>query len=195
MDLVVGATGQVGGRIARRLLGQGRAVRALLREGSAERTAPLLAAGVDAVPGDLRLPRSLVAACEGADTVVCTATTMPHGADDGLRRVDRDGVLALIEAAESAGVRRFVYLSYSGGIDTPSPLHEAKRAAEARLRSSRMETCALRSRLCARATRAATRSRRRSLRSCWRSPPATRFPLRTPRRARWASPSRPSTTI
>lgn len=144
MDLVVGATGQLGGRIASGLQARGRRVRALVRDPAAERSAALAGSGIDLAAGDLRLPLSLIAALDGVDTVVCTATTMPHGADDGLRRVDRDGVLALVEAAARSGVRRFVYVSYSGGIETPSPLHEAKRGVEARLRESPMETCALR---------------------------------------------------
>lgn len=144
MELVVGATGQLGGRVAGALRAQGRDVRALVRDPAGERAAALAASGIELVEGDLRLPGSLTAALNGVDTVICTATTMPHGTDDGLRKVDRDGVLGLVDAAERSGVRRFVYVSYSGGIETPSPLHEAKRGVEARLRESPMETCALR---------------------------------------------------
>jgi uncharacterized protein YbjT (DUF2867 family) len=116
-------------------------VRNAARRPEAER---LRAAGIDLVDGDLRAADSLAAACAGVNTVVCTVTTMPHGSDDGLRRVDRDGVLALIGAAARAGVARFVYLSYSGGIEQPSPLHDAKRGAELALQESAMEAVILR---------------------------------------------------
>ena len=76
--------------------------------------------------------------------MVCTVTTMPHGQDDGLRRVDHDGVLALVDAAERARVRRFVYVSYSGAIEEPSPLEKAKRAVERRLRQGKMDAVILR---------------------------------------------------
>ena len=69
---------------------------------------------------------------------------MPTGANDGLRRVDREGTLALIDAAERAGVGKFVYVSYSGNITEPSPLALAKRGCEARLRESPMQTVILR---------------------------------------------------
>jgi NADH dehydrogenase len=78
------------------------------------------------------------------DTVVTTVTSMPGGADDGLRRVDRESSLALTDAAERQGVRRFVYTSYSGNIQEDCALTTAKRDCETRLFSSRMEAIVLR---------------------------------------------------
>src|SRR5262245_59599053 len=104
MDLVVGATGKVGGRAAMRLRERGRDVRAMVRGGERRpEAAPLAAAGIEIVDADVTAPETLAAVCAGVDTVVCTITSMPHGRDDGLRRVDHDGSLALIEAAERAG--------------------------------------------------------------------------------------------
>jgi uncharacterized protein YbjT (DUF2867 family) len=54
-------------------------------------------------------------------------------------RIDHDGALGLIDAAERAGVKRFVYVSYSANIRSESPLGRAKRACEQRLASSRLE--------------------------------------------------------
>ena len=76
--------------------------------------------------------------------MVTTATSMPTGANDGLRRVDRDGTLALIEAAERAGVKKFVYTSYSGNIREDSPLETAKRECETRLLEGPMQAVILR---------------------------------------------------
>ena len=112
--------------------------------GNHEKARPLLAAGVEIVDADLTKPETLPTACAGIDTVVCTATSMPHGREDGLRRVDREGVLALIDAAERAGVRHFVYTSYSGSIRVPSPLETAKRDCENRLLAGRMRSTILR---------------------------------------------------
>lgn len=145
MDLVVGATGFVGGLAVRQLCAQGHAVRALVRGGAGHSAASGLAGvGAAIVDGDLTDPTSIVRACRGIDTAVCTATAMPNAAGDALRRIDHDGVLNLIAEAERAGVRRFVYASYSGNITVESPLGHAKRACEARLASGRMEYVVLR---------------------------------------------------
>jgi NADH dehydrogenase len=145
MDLVVGATGIVGKRIAVRLSEKGRKVRAMVRGGAARAEAQELAgAGIEIVEADLTKPGSLPAACAGIENVACTATSMPHGRDDGLRRADRDGVLALIEAADRAKVKKFVYTSYSGNIRYDSPLETAKRDCENKLLASSMQAVVLR---------------------------------------------------
>jgi uncharacterized protein YbjT (DUF2867 family) len=145
MDLVVGATGQVGRQAALRLRKMGRTVRAMVRGGAARAEArDLVGAGIEVMDGDLTRPDTLAAACRGIETVLTTATSMPQAKDDGLRRVDREGTLALVEVAEKAGVRKFIYTSYSGNIQTPSPLGEAKRAVETRLGNSGMQAVILR---------------------------------------------------
>lgn len=145
MDLVVGATGLVGQQITLGLRHQGRAVRALVRGGARhEKAAPLLSAGIEIVDADLTKPETLPSACAGVETVLCTATSMPHGKDDGLRCVDHDGVLALIDCAERAGARHFIYTSYSGNIRVDSALETAKRDCEERLLSGKMRVTILR---------------------------------------------------
>jgi uncharacterized protein YbjT (DUF2867 family) len=145
MDLIVGATGLVGQQVALNLCQRGRQVRAMVRGGrNHEKAKPLLSAGIEIADADLTKHQTLQSACAGIETVVCTATSMPHGRDDGLRRVDQEGVLALIENAEQAGVRHFIYTSYSGNIREDSPLETAKRSCENRLLSSRMRATILR---------------------------------------------------
>ena len=139
MDLVVGATGLVGQQVALSLGQRGHQVRAMVRGGrNHEKAKPLISAGIDIFDADLTKHQTLPSACTGIETVVCTATSMPHGREDGLHRVDHDGVLALIENAERAGVRHFIYTSYSGNIREESPLETAKRSCENRLLSGRM---------------------------------------------------------
>ena len=143
--LVCGATGFVGQQIALATQRKTHRVRALVRGGASNAKAgPLTAAGIDIATGDLTQPDTVAPACASVDTVICTATTMPTGANDGLRRVDRDGVLALIEAADRGGVRKFVYTSYSGNVRVESPLETAKRDCEARLLESGMDVVILR---------------------------------------------------
>jgi NADH dehydrogenase len=93
---------------------------------------------VELVHGDLKDSSSLREACRGVDTVVSTASsTIARQEGDSIQTVDRQGQLDLLEAAEAAGVQRFVLISFPG-FDIPFPLQDAKRAVEDRLRRSRM---------------------------------------------------------
>jgi uncharacterized protein YbjT (DUF2867 family) len=138
-NLVVGATGTVGGAVCEALLGQGKAVRAMVRESSdPERVRWLEELGAEVVRGELRDPDSLARACDSAETVVSGATTITSLGTDSITAVDRDGQLSLVEAARSAKVGHFVYVSYTRNVDTDDPLTQAKRAVEQRLRESGM---------------------------------------------------------
>src|SRR5690348_3430124 len=72
--LVVGGTGDLGSRVVRLLVDQGRRVRCLLRPGSDDE--PLRDLGVDVSRGDLTDATSLRTACRDVGTVVATATVM-----------------------------------------------------------------------------------------------------------------------
>jgi len=61
---------------------------------------------------DLKNPASLLQACEGVSAVITTASsTFSRQEGDSIETVDRQGQLHLIDAAERAGVRQFVYIS------------------------------------------------------------------------------------
>jgi uncharacterized protein YbjT (DUF2867 family) len=148
MNLIVGATGLLGGEICRRLAAQGKPLRALVRTSSQpEKLEALRHLGVELVTGDLKDADSLHPASAGAAAVISTAsTTASRQQGDSIPAVDQDGQLALVDAARDAGVRHFVYISYSGQIDDedPSPLTRAKRTVEERIRSSGMTYTILR---------------------------------------------------
>ena len=148
MILVVGSTGMVGSDICRRLVKRGEPVRALVRSTSdPAKVAALRDLGVEIVVGDVRRPGSLDAACRGAHAVVCTVSSMPFSYVpdvNDIQTTDMWGVLDLVAAASRADMGRFVYLSFSGNLDTPSPLREAKRAVEENLRHGKLEYTILR---------------------------------------------------
>jgi uncharacterized protein YbjT (DUF2867 family) len=138
MNLVVGATGVLGGEICSRLAQAGKPVRGLIRASSdPARVDVLRKQGIELAQGDLRDPPSLDAACRGVHTVYSTATAIQSRQEGNtLDRVDREGQANLIEAARKAGVQRFVFISFRGRPDIDYPLQAAKRATAERLKKS-----------------------------------------------------------
>lgn len=139
MNLIVGATGMLGGEICRLLRDRGEPVRALVRGTSnPEKLSRLQSLGADCVEGDLKDATTLEAACRGVTAVISTASsTISRQAGDSIESVDRQGQLNLVEAAERAGVQQFVLISFPH-FDFDFPLQSAKRAVEDRLRLGRM---------------------------------------------------------
>lgn len=138
MNLIVSATGMLGGEICSQLAQAGKPVRGLVRPSSSpEKIAALQKSGVELATGDLTDPGSLDAACSGVTTVYSTATAIQSREEGNtLDRVDREGQANLVEAARKAHVRRFVFLSFRGTDDFDFPLQAAKRATAGRLRES-----------------------------------------------------------
>ena len=138
MNLVVGATGTLGGEICSRLAQAGKPVRGLVRASSSpERVDALRKAGVEIATGDLRDPASLDAACRGVTTIYSTATAIQSREEGNtLERVDREGQANLVQAARKASARRFVFISFRGCPDNDYPLQACKRATGERLKES-----------------------------------------------------------
>jgi NADH dehydrogenase len=112
MILVAGATGLVGGMIARGVLEQGRDTRIHVRPGSTYQA--LMAAGAQPILGDLKDPSSLVAVCAGVETVITSASAGQRGGGDTPETVDLEGNRHLIDAARMASVSQFVFISTIG---------------------------------------------------------------------------------
>jgi len=138
VNLVVGATGMLGGQIVHRLVGSGKPVKALVRTTAAPASVEdLKALGVDVVEGDLRDPASLTGACQGVATVISTATAISgRQPGDSISEIDLGGQRNLVDAAGASGVRHLIYTSFSGNLRTPEPLGDSKRAVERSLMDS-----------------------------------------------------------
>lgn len=138
MNLVVGASGILGGEICRRLAAQGAPLRALIRPTSdPARTEDLKRLGAELVDGDLKDRASLDHACSGVTSVITTATAIGRQQPgDGIQTVDLEGQMQLVDAARAAGVEHFVYISVSRNLDVDSPFIQAKRTVEQHLRQS-----------------------------------------------------------
>lgn len=134
MILIVGATGQLGTALVRKLSRRGRPVRVLVRPTS--RFQHLQADGVELAFGDLRSPESLAAACRGVTTVLATASAVvPRRGGGTFANVDDLGYRDLIEACRDHGVERFVLASVPvTPYDAEVPTFRHKRAVERLLR-------------------------------------------------------------
>ena len=140
MNLVVGATGMLGGQIVHRLVRSGKPVKALVRTTAAPAAVEdLKALGIEVVEGDLRDPASLTRACQGVATVISTATAISgHQPGDSISEIDLGGQRNLVDAAGASGVRHLIYTSFSGNLRTPEPLGDSKRAVERYLMDSQV---------------------------------------------------------
>jgi nucleoside-diphosphate-sugar epimerase len=114
--LVTGASGFVGRVLVRRLVADGRPVRAAVRSG----TAPLLPGVERAVVGDIGPDTDWSTALTGATAIVHLAARVhvlrEQSADPlaAFRTVNASGTRTLAVAARAAGVRRLVYVSTIG---------------------------------------------------------------------------------
>jgi uncharacterized protein YbjT (DUF2867 family) len=109
MELITGASGYVGGRLLRRLAGEGRRVRALARVPA--RVEPL--PGVEVLQSDILTGRGLAAALDGCRTAYYLVHSLEPAAGDHFTARDRRAAEAFAGAAAAAGVERVVYV---GGI-------------------------------------------------------------------------------
>ncbi|NUP51813.1 MAG: NAD(P)-dependent oxidoreductase [Catenulispora sp.] len=148
--LVTGATGTVGSRLVPRLLAQGEAVRALVRDPESETATRLRRAGADLAVGDLTAldAAAMTELVAGTAAVIHLAAAFRSGeTPEQSTAVNTDAAVALARAALAAGVPRFVFAStnlvYGAGQTTlateespllpstfPSPYPDAKSAAE-----------------------------------------------------------------
>ncbi len=114
--LVIGASGFVGGHVARALVAAGYAVRCLARNPAKVRD--LAALGGEVVRGDMSDPASMRRALEGVDAAyIAVHTLSPQGADTagkGFMDVEMQGLQNIVAACRAHGVRRLVYVTFLG---------------------------------------------------------------------------------
>jgi NADH dehydrogenase len=111
MLLLTGATGLIGSALLRRLIGEGEQVRCLVRD---PRRLGAQRVRVQIALGDLTDPPSFRNAMRDVDTVVHLAASIrdqPHGSIEELNGI---ATWRMVQAAERAGVERFVFFSALG---------------------------------------------------------------------------------
>jgi dihydroflavonol-4-reductase len=115
--LVTGATGFIGGNLARRLLEQGYTVRALVRAGSRQRNLDGL--DVETFTGDLTQPATLGPALKGCEGLFHVAAAYTFWTPDPACIYDANvgGTENILSAAARADVNRIVYTSSESTLD------------------------------------------------------------------------------
>jgi NADH dehydrogenase len=145
MILVTGGTGFIGRALIRQLVNLGYPVRTLIRPSP---RSPRLPQGVpvDVAVSSLNDERGLRAAMVGVDTIYHLAGGESAGSGVNLHVTDVQGTLAVVKAAEDAGVQRFFYVSHIGA-DRGSayPVLKVKGIAEEHIRHSGLDYTILRS--------------------------------------------------
>jgi dihydroflavonol-4-reductase len=109
--LVTGATGFIGGNLARRLCQRGYEVRALVRPGA--NTLTIDGLGVEQIPGDILDRDSMDRALEGCQSVFHCAAIYAFWSrtPELIHRTNVDGTKTVLQAARQAGISRVVFTS------------------------------------------------------------------------------------
>jgi uncharacterized protein YbjT (DUF2867 family) len=108
MLLLTGATGLIGSALLRRLLGEGEQVRCLVRD---PRRLGAQRVRVQIALGDLTDPPSFRNALRGVDTVVHLAASIRDQPAGSIEELNGIATWRMVQAAERAGVGRFVFFS------------------------------------------------------------------------------------
>ncbi|HEU0133000.1 MAG TPA: NAD(P)H-binding protein [Mycobacteriales bacterium] len=139
---VTGGTGFVGGHLAQRLAAEGHEVVVLSRGVDQRERAAATAGtpGIRVARGTVLDEAALRAAFEGCDAVAHCAGVNREVGEQTFAAVHVDGTRNVVAAAEAAGVRRLVLLSFLRARPAcGSPYHETKWAAEELVRASSLD--------------------------------------------------------
>ncbi|HXF30832.1 MAG TPA: NAD(P)H-binding protein [Solirubrobacterales bacterium] len=130
MIAVIGATGYVGGLLARHLAEGGEDVAALARH--PERADDLAAAGCEMRTADVLEPDTLGPALEGVEVAYFLVHAMGRGGDADFAQREQDGARNFARATAAAGVKRIVYM---GGLGSGSEHLNSRHATAVTLRA------------------------------------------------------------
>nr|YP_010516810.1 hypothetical chloroplast RF39 [Haslea pseudostrearia]UXN44592.1 hypothetical chloroplast RF39 [Haslea pseudostrearia] len=132
--LIIGGTGTLGRQIVLQALTKGYQVRCMVR--NFRKASFLKEWGVELVYGDLLRPETIPPCLKGI-TAVIDASTSRINESQSLKKVDWIGKLRLIEAAEAASIKRFIFFStQNAGQFENVPLIKLKYGIEIKLKRS-----------------------------------------------------------
>ncbi|OQY84401.1 MAG: hypothetical protein B6D42_05380, partial [Anaerolineae bacterium UTCFX5] len=130
--LVTGANGYLGNNLVKRLVAQGRNVRAVVRD--PDKTVKRLGgivSKIEIVNGDVREREQIRPLFEGVSTVIHLAAIAIEKGGATYDTVNHQGTINVVDAAVSAGVARFVNMSQNGAApDSPYAFLRSKGRAQ-----------------------------------------------------------------
>lgn len=139
--LLTGASGFIGGHLARRLARDGYELRCLVRERSDTTRLPTSA---ELLTGDLTRPGTLDSAAVDCRYVIhCAALVSDWATTKEIARVNVEGTRNLLAASAAAQVERFVHVSSTDVYGHPGTLDTDERHQPAKLRNWYSKTKAL----------------------------------------------------
>nr|YP_009093006.1 hypothetical protein Ycf39 [Rhizosolenia imbricata]AIR75679.1 hypothetical protein Ycf39 [Rhizosolenia imbricata] len=134
--LIVGGTGTLGRQIVLQALTKGYQVRCLVR--NLRKAAFLKEWGAELVYGDLTSPETIPPCLRGITAVIDASTSRPYDLAS-IKQVDWDGKIALVEACQTANIRRFIFCSALNLEQFSNiPLMEMKQGIEIKLKESKI---------------------------------------------------------
>lgn len=130
--LVTGASGYVGNNVVPRLVERGFDVRAQVRDmEKAKMRLGHFGEKVEFVQGDVRSREDMERIVEGADVVVHLVAIAIEKGDATYEEVNYQGTIHVVDAAEKAGVKRFINMSQNGASsDLPYRFLKSKGKAQ-----------------------------------------------------------------
>jgi uncharacterized protein YbjT (DUF2867 family) len=141
MLLLTGATGLVGSALLRRLLAEGEAVRCLVRD---PRRLGAQRVRVQIALGDLADPPSFRNALRGVHTVVHLAASIRDQPRGSIEELNGIATWRMVQAAQRAGVERFVFFSALGAsTHHRARFFRAKALAEQAVREAQLHSTIL----------------------------------------------------
>lgn len=145
--LVTGAAGYVGNNTVRRLVEMGKPVRALVRNmEKAQKRLGDVADKIEIVPGDITDRQSLDRAMKGVSEVIHLVAIALEKGGATYEEINYQGTIHVVNAAEAAGVTRFINMSQNGA-DSALPYRFLKNKGKAQeyVASSKLKWTAIRS--------------------------------------------------
>lgn len=115
MIVVTGGSGYVGSHIVKRLVENGKPVRAMVQnERTAQNEGRLRGLDIDQVESDVTRPETLKTIFENAEAVIHTVAIAIENGEKTYEEINTLGTVNVLEAARTAGVSRFINLSQLG---------------------------------------------------------------------------------
>ncbi len=143
--LVTGAAGYLGNQIVKKLVALGHPVRAMVRRpAKAQLRLREVAASIEIVQGDVTLPASLPPVMENVSAVIHLVAIAMEKRGQTYEEVNFQGTVNVLDAAQAAGVKRFINMSQNGARgDLPYRFLASKGRAQEYVAASTLQWTAL----------------------------------------------------